>query len=122
MKIRTDFVTNSSSSSFIVAKKHKLSQKDEHVIAQWAIEQMLGNHCSVAADAEDRDRKIEDLSHKFYWTDANPLTNENTDGYDVYADESVDFDYTNMGEILMDFFDMLKKLDGVKVIDDHIHC
>lgn len=121
MKIRTDFVTNSSSSSFIVAKKHKLSQNDEHVIAQWAIDQMLGNECIVAADAEDRDTKIEDLGHEFYYNDSNPLTDENTDGYDVYANSSVDFDYISMNEVFSDFFDMIKTLDGFKVIEDDIH-
>ena len=42
MKVRTDFITNSSSSSFIVARKNELYDKQKAAIIQFVEENFLG--------------------------------------------------------------------------------
>ena len=43
MKIRTDFVTNSSSSSFIIAQKGEITKEQKEAIADYMLNLILGN-------------------------------------------------------------------------------
>ena len=55
MRIRKDFVTNSSSSSFILARKEKLSEKQKEVIINFVIEHFLGGHQEASKECLDRE-------------------------------------------------------------------
>ena len=60
MKIRKDFVTNSSSSSFILARNEELSEKQKEVIVNFVIEHFLGGYEAVSEESLRRN-----LEHRY---------------------------------------------------------
>lgn len=63
MKIRTDFVTNSSSASFILARKGELNQKQKERIVSYIEENMLGEVLLVPGATEE---EIAEMLKKSY--------------------------------------------------------
>jgi len=53
MKIRTDYVTNSSSSSFILARKEELSEAQKEAVLGYVARKMLGNAILTPSSSEE---------------------------------------------------------------------
>lgn len=91
MKIRNDFVTNSSSSSFVVARKGELTEKQKDAIIKFVESFFLGRKI------EPTDENIEQIEEEL-WRDSekDKLHQVVKEGYDLYGGwvsfESADYD------------------------------
>jgi hypothetical protein len=58
MKIRSDFITNSSSSSFILAQRGAFSEKQKEAILKYAVKKLLGKSELTPESTEEDVRKV----------------------------------------------------------------
>ena len=83
MKIRTDYVTNSSSSSFILARKEELSEAQKEAVLGYVARKMLGNAILTPSSSEEEIQKTFD---DFYISEENQaaIRQALADGKTVY--------------------------------------
>ncbi len=112
MKIRTDYVTNSSSSSFVLARKGELTELQKNAIINFVEQKMLGDKLLTPESSEaDIQKVLEDEyileRHK------DEVRSALKDGKDIYSGwvsfEETDYHYA---DLFASLWSVLEKADG----------
>lgn len=111
MKIRMDFVSNSSSSSFVLARKGELSEKQKEAVIRFVEEQMLGKPLPPIKEGEGLDDYCDRVE---CWMNCSEkeVRKARDEGMTLYGG-SVDFDECSYSysRIFQALWDVIEKAD-----------
>jgi hypothetical protein len=119
MKLRSDFVTNSSSSSFVISRKGELTEKQKAAVISYVEEKMLGKKLlSPDSTEEEIERALEEecIDEEYHDQIREALKNGET-VYSGWIDfEESDYHY---GKLLENLWQALEESDdgGFNTID-----
>ena len=120
VKIRLDFVTNSSSSSFLVALKGEFTKKQKNAIADYIIEKILGDKILEPGATE---KEIQAASDEYYKVEDNidEIKQALSEGKSIYTGDVVyEPDVNQYSDILEEIWSILEDNDNFEVIDDDL--
>lgn len=111
MKVRTDFITNSSSSSFIVARKNELSDKQKAAIIQFVEENFLGEKILSPESSEEEITTV--IEHESLEYDEKSIRKALKQGQSIYLGYvAYDDGEYRMSDLFQDFWKAFSKADN----------
>lgn len=122
MKLRMDFVTNSSSSSFILARNEQLNEKQKKKILEYVEKTFLGEKILTPKNSEEEIQKVID---DYYFNDEeeSAIRHALQAGKTVYSD-SVYFDESiyDVSSFFEDIWEIMSENDNgdFEAIDDDL--
>ncbi|MDO4807269.1 MAG: hypothetical protein Q4A07_08475 [Coriobacteriales bacterium] len=118
MKIRTDFVTNSSSSSFILARKAELSDRQKQALVDFIERHFLGQVILNPNNTEDEIQRVFEEEWEFKYDESlrEEARNALKNGMSVYCGEVV---FEEADYYMSDIFQSVWKLLESNADEEH---
>lgn len=123
MKVRNDFVTNSSSSSFVLAKKDELNEKQKEAILKYIEKEFLGKKILTPDSTEEEVERVFEEDDEFYRDDVQENTRKALkEGKSIHTGwvtfDECEYNYSSVFEDIWKILEENGEGDFVAIKDD----